>query len=267
MTSGINAKPAFLLEARLDYPDGSSSTIGTDESWKVLAAYRVHRNQCDVFWRPDRTIARPFNLIRAWNRRLADGRISMIPAWASATVVDRSDYHLFAQMAPLEREQAELKPVSITFTNGAWLVDFGRCIDGWPKLTMRANHPGDMVRVEYFQMTGGRKARRLGPIYLSWRHGNLGRGFRTPHFISSAQDHWLCREIESFRRARNVGLLRCGRGRAFPLFERIAQCHLRNVRAFRAAEHSAGHHQRGCQPRAIAVAGRQLEHWQCPALQ
>ena len=77
--------------------------------------------------------------------------------WASATVVDRSDYHLFAQMAPLEREQAELKPVSITSTNGAWLVDFGRCIDGWPKLTMRENHPGDKVRVEYFQMTGERK--------------------------------------------------------------------------------------------------------------
>ena len=77
--------------------------------------------------------------------------------WASATVVDRSDYHLFAQMAPLEREQAELKPVSVTFTNGAWLVDFGRCIDGWPKLTMRANRPGDVVRVEYFQMTGERK--------------------------------------------------------------------------------------------------------------
>ena len=35
--AGVNAKPAFLLEARLDYPDGSSSTIGTDESWKVLA--------------------------------------------------------------------------------------------------------------------------------------------------------------------------------------------------------------------------------------
>ena len=77
--------------------------------------------------------------------------------WASATVVDRSDYHLFAQMAPMEREQAELKPVSITSTNGAWLVDFGRCIDGWPKLTMRENHSGDKVRVEYFQMTGERK--------------------------------------------------------------------------------------------------------------
>jgi len=35
--AGVNARPAFLLEARLDYPDGSSTTIGTDESWKVLA--------------------------------------------------------------------------------------------------------------------------------------------------------------------------------------------------------------------------------------
>jgi alpha-L-rhamnosidase len=72
-------------------------------------------------------------------------------------VVDRSDYHLFAQMAPMEREQDQLKPVSITQTNGAWLVDFGRCIDGWPKLTMRDNRSGDKVRIEYFQMTGGRK--------------------------------------------------------------------------------------------------------------
>jgi alpha-L-rhamnosidase len=78
--------------------------------------------------------------------------------WASATVVDRSDFHLFAQTAPLEREQAELAPVSITSSNGAWLVDFGRCLDGWPKLTMRANQPGTVVRVQYFQRTGERNS-------------------------------------------------------------------------------------------------------------
>jgi hypothetical protein len=61
-------------------------------------------------------------------------------------------------MAPMEREQAALKPVSVISTNGAWLVDFGRCIDGWPKITMRANQAGDVVRIEYFQMTGERKA-------------------------------------------------------------------------------------------------------------
>jgi len=65
---------------------------------------------------------------------------------------------LFAQTAPGENEQAELEPVRVTpAKDGAWLVDFGRCIDGWPKLTMRANKTGDVVRLEYFQMTGERK--------------------------------------------------------------------------------------------------------------
>ena len=78
--SGVNAKPAFLLEARLDYPDGSSSTIGTDESWKVLAHTAFIETNATYFgggWRE--AIARPFNLIRAGNRRLADRLVSTIP--------------------------------------------------------------------------------------------------------------------------------------------------------------------------------------------
>ena len=114
--SGINAKPAFLLEARLDYPDGSSSTIGTDESWKVLA----HTAFIE-------TNATYFGPAGGANNRAAiqfDSRLEPTgwqtvdfddSSWASATVVDRSDYHLFAQMAPLEHEQAELKPISVTF--------------------------------------------------------------------------------------------------------------------------------------------------------
>ena len=196
--SGVNARPAFLLEARLNYPDGSSSTIGTDGSWKVLAhtafiesnaTYfsldtRKHENKPAALrmhppyqWTiPDESTHLPPAFVQVdWpaggtsNRAAIQFDSRLEPAcwraaafddsgWASATIVDRSDYHLFAQMAPLEREQAELKPVSVTFTNGAWLVDFGRCIDGWPKLTMRANHSGDRIHVEYFQMTGERKA-------------------------------------------------------------------------------------------------------------
>jgi alpha-L-rhamnosidase len=195
--SGINAKPAFLLQAKLDYPDGSTATFGSDGSWKVLARTPfIETNPVYFGWvGPKRTAPPPKN--RAippymwttpdesshlppefvecdWgdggaNNRAAiqfDSRLE--PAgwrtvgfddspWTRATVVDRSLYHLFAQMAPLEREQAELKPASITFTNHAWLVDFGRCIDGWPKLTMRENHAGDKVRVAYFQTTGERK--------------------------------------------------------------------------------------------------------------
>ena len=156
---GINAQPAFRLETRLDYADGSSSTIGTDESWKVLAHTAFIETNA-VYFSTSRGLANRAAIQfdsrlepAGWRQAGFDDSV-----WASATVVDRSNFHLFVQMAPLEREQAELEPVSVTSTNGAWLVDFGRCIDGWPKLTMRANHPGDKVRVEYFQMTGERKS-------------------------------------------------------------------------------------------------------------
>ena len=188
--AGVNAKPAFLLEARLDYPDGSSTAIGTDEFWKVLAhtafietnatffpAMHMHVAPASQPYRrtiPEEAAQLPPAFVETNTGESGGARAAIQfdsrrePAgwqtvgfndsgWASATVVDRSLYHLFAQMAPMEREQAELKPVGITSTNGAWLVDFGRCIDGWPGLTMRDNRSGDKVRVEYFQMTGERK--------------------------------------------------------------------------------------------------------------
>ncbi|HEV2327840.1 MAG TPA: family 78 glycoside hydrolase catalytic domain [Verrucomicrobiae bacterium] len=157
--SGVNGQPAFLLEARLTYSGGLASTIGSDDSWKVLAHTAFTETNATYFGGAgggrNRAAIQFDSRLEPLSWKKVDFDDS---AWSAATIVDRPDYHLFAQMAPLEREQAELKPVSVTFTNGAWLVDFGRCIDGWPKLTMRANHPGDVVRVQYFQMTGERKA-------------------------------------------------------------------------------------------------------------
>ncbi|HUA65478.1 MAG TPA: family 78 glycoside hydrolase catalytic domain [Alphaproteobacteria bacterium] len=156
--SGCNAKPAFLLEARLDYLDGSSSTVGTDQSWKVLAHTAFIETNATYFSGGGPMLNRA--AIQFDSRKEPNGWQQVgfdDSAWDSAVEVDRSNYRLFAQMAPLEREQAELKPVSVSFTNGAWNVNFGRCIDGWPKITMRENHSGDKVRVEYFEMTDGRK--------------------------------------------------------------------------------------------------------------
>jgi alpha-L-rhamnosidase len=189
--SGVNAKPAFLLEARFSYPDGSTATVGTDNSWKVPAQTPFIETNATYFGSivgprnsppPKDRVSPPY----AWsvpdsgapgfaetdwgnggasNRAAIQFDARLEPAgwqeenfddsqWAPATVVDRSNYHLFAQTAPLENEQAELKPASVVRTNGTWLVDFGRCLDGWPKLTMHANHPGDVVRVEYFEESG-----------------------------------------------------------------------------------------------------------------
>jgi alpha-L-rhamnosidase len=186
--AGVNARPAFSLEARLDYPSGSPRTIGTDESWKVLAQTAFIETNAS-FFPPMRTHAAPGSQPYCWtipeeaglapafietNISESGGSRAAIqfdsrqePAgwksegfddsnWASAKEVNRSAYHLFPQMAPMERPQAALEPVSITSTNGAWLVNFGRCIDGWPELTMHGNRSGDKVGVEYFQMTRGR---------------------------------------------------------------------------------------------------------------
>lgn len=156
--SGTNAKPAFRLEARLDYPDAPSSTIATDNSWKVLALTPFIESDPTYFGgaggAKNRAAIRFDSRLEpaGWRSAAFDDS-----SWAAATVVDRSEYQLFAQMAPLEREQATLEPVSVTRKDDAWLVDLGRCIDGWPKLTMRANRPGDTVRVQYFQMSGERK--------------------------------------------------------------------------------------------------------------
>ena len=154
--AGINAQPAFLLEAHLKHSDGSSTAITTDESWKALAHTAfIETNPTYFIGRYRNRAAIQFDRrLEPAGWRTADFDDS---GWAAATVVDRPAYRLFAQMSPMEHEQAALDAVTVTSANAAWIVDLERCIDGWPQLTMRANKPGDRVRVEYFEMTGERK--------------------------------------------------------------------------------------------------------------
>ena len=154
--AGVNAQPAFLLEARLNKADGTSTIITSDASWKTLAHTAfIETNPTYFIGRYRNRAAVQFDARlepKGWRTAEFDDS-----GWAAATVVDRSGYRLFAQMAPMEREQAEFDAVSVIQANGAWRVDLERCIDGWPQLTMRTNRPGDQVRVEYFEMTGERK--------------------------------------------------------------------------------------------------------------
>lgn len=209
INSGVNAEPAFRLEARLQYADGSTLTIGTDSSWKVLAQTGFIETDPSYFsettvrqksrpnpsatrqeppggwvtdlddprWGSATVIVRagpratftPYGGAGGSRNRAAlrfDSRRDPVgwqaaafddAGWAAASVVKRPDYRLFAQMAPAVSAQAELEPVSVVPAGDAWLVDFGRCLNGWPKLTLHANQPGDAVRVAYFQMSGERK--------------------------------------------------------------------------------------------------------------
>ena len=153
--SGVNAEPAFVLEARITFDDGTSQTIVTDASWKTLASTPYIETDAIYFGGIGSGGLKNRTAIQFDARREPEGWTGVEfddSKWDAATVVDRSRFVLFAQRAALQQEQAELEPVSITKDGEAWLVDFGRCIDGWPKLTMRANRSGDSIRVEYFEM-------------------------------------------------------------------------------------------------------------------
>ena len=76
-------------------------------------------------------------------------------AWPRAVVVDRSSYQLFAQRVADQIEDEELSPVSLKQSGGNWIVDFGKCVSGWPQITLRDQAPGSVVRIEYFQIGDG----------------------------------------------------------------------------------------------------------------
>jgi alpha-L-rhamnosidase len=236
--SGVNARPAFLLEARLDYSDGSSMTINSDSSWKVLAHTAFIETNVTYFGATAGSKNRA--AIQFDSRSEPPGWQAIgfeDPGWAPATVVNCPDYRLFAQMAPLEGEQAEVKPISVVFTNGAWLADFGRCIDGWPKLTMRANQSGDKIRVEYFQMSDERKP-------AGWDEYTCHGGTETWDAEVGRHTTFQVIKINGY----------------------AGDLNLQDVRGMWAYG-DADVYQRGCEPGTIALDRGQLECGQRPALQ
>jgi len=153
--SGVNAKAAFLLEAQFTFADGTALKLGTDDSWKTLATTGYVETNAVYFGGAGGAHNRAAIQFDARQEPVGWTTLTYDDAnWAAAAVVDCSSFVLFAQGAALEQEQAELEPVSVRQSGQAWLVDFDRCLDGWPKLTMHANRPGDRVRISYFQLRG-----------------------------------------------------------------------------------------------------------------
>ncbi|HHV12827.1 MAG TPA: hypothetical protein GXX75_21365 [Clostridiales bacterium] len=153
--SGINASPAFILEARIEYLDGGFETIGTDDTWKVLAAtpyqeydpayfglYGGIKNRAAIQYDARR-------MLENWTDVYFNDAV-----WEMASTVDRSDYNLHAQLVAQDREQQELVPVKVTPSGNDWLVEFDRCINGWPMITMRNNQKGSIVTINYYQLPG-----------------------------------------------------------------------------------------------------------------
>lgn len=154
--SGVNAKPAYILEARIRYEDGTSETIKTDESWKCqpttpyieenpvyFGFYGGVNNRASIQYDARREIPE-------WNTVSFDDS-----NWQAAQVVDRQEYNLYAQLVSEQAEMESLSPVSVVRQGENWVVDFGKCLTGWPELKLHANQAGDSVKVQYWEVEQG----------------------------------------------------------------------------------------------------------------
>lgn len=154
--SGTNASPAFILECRITFEDGSGMTVKSDDTWKTLSTTPFIEAAPTYFGSAGGVRNRAAIRYDA-RKEVEDWKTVSFDdsAWPVASVVDRSNYRLFAQRVADQVESEEIPPVSLNQSGGNWIADFGKCISGWPQITLRNQAPGSVVRIEYYQMADG----------------------------------------------------------------------------------------------------------------
>jgi len=116
--------PTLLALVVVDYRDGSTAVIGTDESWKAETGPVLFDNVYagETY---DAQRERP-----GWNQPGYDDA-----AWQKPSVIPAPTPKLQAQMIPPIRRIRTLRPVQVTDGGkGRWIVDLGQNIAGWVRL-------------------------------------------------------------------------------------------------------------------------------------
>lgn len=120
------ARPALLCQLRIDFTDGSSQTIATDQTWKVSTGPIVF----DGIRNGETYDARLEN--KGWDTANFNDA-----AWSPAQVVAGPKGTLCAQMILPIRVMKTIKPVGITEPKpGVFVFDMGQNFAGWARLNV-----------------------------------------------------------------------------------------------------------------------------------
>jgi alpha-L-rhamnosidase len=134
-------KLALLLQLQIDYTDGSSEIIVSDENWKVNTGAIL---KSDIY-----------------NGELYDARLEMNGwaredfsdvNWANAAVLDHTIKTLVSPQGEPVRAIEELTPIELLITpNGERVMDMGQNMVGWVRIKMQGNK-GDTVRLKFAEV-------------------------------------------------------------------------------------------------------------------
>ena len=163
--SGVNGHPAFLLELRITYGDGTRQVIVTDQTWHVCANgpyvrenpvyfgdYGGRQNRASIRYDANREFC-------GWQQNGFDDSL-----WPTASKQKNPGYQLSAQTVEEEREKVYLTPDSVLFEQGVQTVAFDKCYTGWVKIRFPKAKKGEAITISY-QEVGGELEGELGAGY------------------------------------------------------------------------------------------------------
>ena len=120
--------PKALLELRVEYTDGTTENIMTDETWKTTTGPIVY----DSIYGGQSYDARLE--LPGWDTANYDDS-----RWSPAKIVSPPGGQLTAQICPPIRVKTVIKPVNVTEPKlGVWLFDMGQNFAGWAELRASA---------------------------------------------------------------------------------------------------------------------------------
>ncbi len=132
----------FLLQLEVEFEDGSSQTIVTDDGWTFTTDGPV-RKACIL----DGEVYDARKEIDGWSEPEFDGK-----DWKKVMVVDEVKPKLVAQPNEPIRVTEEVAPVEITEpAEGIYVVDFGQNLPGWVRLEVDAP-AGTTIRIRHAEV-------------------------------------------------------------------------------------------------------------------
>lgn len=172
--------PKLLMQLVINYADGTSTTITTDNTWQIdTSGPTIFDND------PNSASGQP-----VFGGETYDARRNPVgwdqpgfdaTRWQPATVLPAPGGRLVAESEPPVTVAENVTPVAVTEpTPGSYVVDMGRTITGWIRLTA-AGQPGDKVSLQY-----GEKLNADGTVFSRPSPGPRDRWQRDEYIFGSS---------------------------------------------------------------------------------
>ncbi|HOM62905.1 MAG TPA: family 78 glycoside hydrolase catalytic domain [Dysgonamonadaceae bacterium] len=135
--------PSLLAQLEIEYSDGSSQVVVSDESWKVTSKGPIVANNEYDGEEYDANLEMP-----GWDTTTFDDS-----SWQQADLMPAPKGKLTAQPNPNLRVMEEIKPVKITqLPDGKYILDMGQNMVGWLKIEKLNGKKGQPITMRFAEL-------------------------------------------------------------------------------------------------------------------